>query len=67
MLVTEVQTACGEQLDEADVRAVAAVMDELAVNIPWQKGDLMLLDNRRAMHARRPFAPPRRVLAYICE
>ena len=57
----------GQPLDEADVRAVAAIMDEIAVNIPWQKGDLMLLDNRRAMHARRPFAPPRRVLAYICE
>ena len=57
----------GAQLEEADVRAVAAIMDELAVNIPWQKGDLMLLDNRRAMHARRPFTPPRRVLAYLCE
>ena len=57
----------GQPLEEADVRAVAAVMDELAVNVPWQKGDVMLLDNRRAMHARRPFTPPRRVLAYICE
>ena len=57
----------GAQLEEADVRAVAAIMDELAVNIPWQRGDLMLLDNRRAMHARRPFTPPRRVLAYLCE
>lgn len=58
--------ATGERLDAADVEAVAAIMQELAVNIPWQKGDLMLLDNRRAMHARRPFTPPRRVLAYLC-
>ena len=41
-------------------------MGELAVDIPWQKGDVMLLDNLRSMHARRPFTPPRRILAYLC-
>jgi hypothetical protein len=57
----------GDALPRAEVEAVAAAMAGLAVNIPWQRGDVMLLDNRLAMHARRPFAPPRRVLAYICE
>ena len=55
----------GEPLDAADVAAVDAAMQALAVNIPWQHGDIMLLDNKRAMHARRPFVPPRRVLAYL--
>ncbi len=56
----------GDALDADDVAAVAEAMRQLAVDIPWQQGDIMLLDNRRAMHARRPFTPPRRVLAYLC-
>ena len=57
----------GDALDAADVHAVRDIMGELAVDIPWHKGDVMLLDNTRAMHARRPFTPPRRILAYLCE
>ena len=56
----------GEPLDATDVAAVDEAMQALSVDIPWQQGDIMLLDNRRAMHARRPFTPPRRVLAYLC-
>ena len=56
----------GDALDAADVYAVRDVMSEIAVDIPWQHGDVMLLDNTRAMHARRPFTPPRRTLAYLC-
>ena len=62
---TSVRYGGGEPLDAADVAAVDAAMQALAVNIPWQHGDIMLLDNKRAMHARRPFVPPRRVLAYL--
>jgi hypothetical protein len=56
----------GTPLDADDVAAVDEAMQALSVDIPWQQGDLMLLDNVRAMHARRPFVPPRRVLAYLC-
>ena len=56
----------GEPLEGDDVAEVARIMQAHAVNIPWQHGDVMLLDNRRAMHARRPFTPPRRILAYLC-
>ena len=31
----------------------------------WQKGDVLLIDNRLAMHSRNTFEPPRRVLASI--
>ena len=58
--------AAGDALEEGDVHAVRDAMGELAVDIPWQKGDVMLLDNLRSMHARRPFTPPRRILAYLC-
>ncbi|XP_020575374.1 clavaminate synthase-like protein At3g21360 [Phalaenopsis equestris] len=36
------------------------------VDIKWQKGDVLLLDNYVVQHARRPGKPPRRVLASMC-
>lgn len=56
----------GGALAADDVEAVRQIMSSLAVDIPWEAGDVMLLDNQRAMHARRPFTPPRRILAYLC-
>jgi hypothetical protein len=61
-----VRFGSGEPLDGDDVAEVGRIMAAHAVNIPWRRGDVMLLDNRRAMHARRPFTPPRRILAYLC-
>lgn len=40
-------------------------LDDLAVDITWQKGDVILVDNKQALHARRTFTPPRRVLASL--
>ena len=31
----------------------------------WQAGDMLLLDNRLAMHSRKSFTPPRRILAAV--
>lgn len=41
------------------------LMDEVAVAFPWQAGDVLLLDNRTAMHSRKPFEGPRRILASL--
>lgn len=51
--------------DASGLQAAAAIMDEIAVAIPWQQGDVMLLDNRTVMHSRKPFEPPRRILASL--
>jgi hypothetical protein len=32
----------------------------------WREGDLLILDNERTAHGRRPFRGPRRVLAALC-
>lgn len=47
------------------IAAAAALMDEVAVAFKWRSGDILILDNRTTMHARRPFTGPRRILASI--
>ncbi|KAF8400951.1 hypothetical protein HHK36_014254 [Tetracentron sinense] len=43
------------------------ILDEESVAIPWRKGDVLLLDNLAILHSRRPFDPPRRILASLCK
>ncbi|XP_077217807.1 2-oxoglutarate (2OG) and Fe(II)-dependent oxygenase superfamily protein [Tasmannia lanceolata] len=43
------------------------ILDEECVAIPWKKGDILLLDNLAVLHSRRPFDPPRRILASLCK
>jgi len=37
--------------------------EELAFEMPWQAGDVALVDNYVVMHGRRPFTGTRKVLA----
>jgi alpha-ketoglutarate-dependent taurine dioxygenase len=39
--------------------------DQLTFDIPWQTGDIALVDNYLAMHGRRPFEGQRKVLASL--
>eukprot|EP01035_Chromulina_nebulosa_P021995 gene21995-28472_t len=41
------------------------IMNDSCVAFKWKHGDILLLDNRTTMHARRPFTGSRRVLASI--
>ncbi|KAL8137002.1 hypothetical protein V2J09_003003 [Rumex salicifolius] len=41
----------------------SAILEEECVAFPWRHGDVLMLDNWAVQHARRPFTPPRRVLA----
>ncbi|KAG8490024.1 hypothetical protein CXB51_015514 [Gossypium anomalum] len=43
------------------------ILEDECVPIPWKKGDVMLIDNLATLHSRRPFDPPRRVLASLCK
>jgi len=40
---------------------------ELAVDVPWRPGDLMLIDNVLVAHGRRPFEGSRRVLVAMSD
>ena len=55
----------GTPLDRDAVSAASQLADELTFDIPWQQGDVALVDNYVAMHGRRTFSGTRKVLASL--
>lgn len=55
----------GSPLDRDAVLVAAALGDELSFDIPWQRGDVALVDNFVTMHGRRTFTGIRKVLASL--
>ena len=43
----------------------AAAMEAESVNIQWQKGDVLFIDNNLVLHSRRPFEGARRICATL--
>ncbi|CAM8949940.1 unnamed protein product [Rhodiola kirilowii] len=41
--------------------------EEESVSIPWQKGDVLWIDNWAVLHARQPCNTPRVILASLCK
>ena len=57
--------ANGEIMNEDDIRTCARILDECSVSFKWEQGDVLLIDNRQVLHARKAFEPPRRILAAL--
>ncbi len=55
----------GTPLDTAAVMKCADLADEITFDIPWQAGDVALVDNYSTMHARRTFTGTRKVMASL--
>jgi hypothetical protein len=55
----------GTPLDREAVNVAAELGDELSFDVPWQKGDVALVDNFVTMHGRRTFSGTRKVLASL--
>ena len=55
----------GAPLNAEDAHRAAAIAEEITFDVPWQKGDVALVDNYVAMHGRRTFAGTRKVLASL--
>lgn len=55
----------GTLCDKVALEAASKIMNEILVAFTWKEGDILLLDNRTTMHARRPFSGPRRILASL--
>jgi hypothetical protein len=54
-------------IDDDFMQGTVELMEKYRVNIPWKKGDCMLIDNKLAMHARMPFERPRKILASLAK
>ena len=55
----------GSPLDPADALRAADLAEEITFDVPWQDGDVAIVDNYVAMHGRRTFSGTRRVLASL--
>jgi alpha-ketoglutarate-dependent taurine dioxygenase len=52
----------GSALDEDELNQIRTVMREQAVYFPWQRSDLLVLDNVLVAHGRNSFKGPRKIL-----
>ena len=55
----------GSAIRHEDMAVAIELADELSFDIPWQTGDVAVVDNYLVMHGRRPFEGTRRVLASL--
>ncbi|MBM76281.1 MAG: hypothetical protein CMK59_12830 [Proteobacteria bacterium] len=55
----------GSAVNGDTLEKTAQAMEEEAAKIRWQRGDVMLIDNKLVLHARKPFVGPRRIVASI--
>jgi len=55
----------GAPLDRDTVLQVAEMAEQLTFDVPWQQGDVALVDNFLVMHGRRTFSGTRKVLASL--
>lgn len=64
---TSITFGDGSPMDPKVMDVLENVLNELAVDFIWKKGDVVMVDNRQALHGRRSFVPPRRILAALCK
>lgn len=59
-------TKVGSCFTDADVKNLAKLMREYYCSCLWQAGDIILVDNKKVVHAGMPGAGPRLIRAMIC-
>ncbi|OAK97015.1 Clavaminate synthase-like protein [Phaeosphaeriaceae sp. SRC1lsM3a] len=55
----------GSPIDNSHLEFALDIAEQMQVDVQWQKGDLVLLDNYAVMHSRRAWAGKRTVLAAL--
>ncbi|KVU29080.1 taurine catabolism dioxygenase TauD [Burkholderia ubonensis] len=57
----------GSPLDLADIEQIRNAFRECAIAFPWQRGDVLLVDNMRFAHGRNPFEGERKVVVSLLD
>ncbi|MET3431180.1 amino acid adenylation domain-containing protein/non-ribosomal peptide synthase protein (TIGR01720 family) [Herbaspirillum seropedicae] len=52
----------GSEIDEQTMALVGQLYEQCAVRFTWQQGDVVMLDNMIAAHARDPYEGPRKIV-----
>jgi hypothetical protein len=60
------KTKVGSCFHESDIEKLALLIRDNYSSCLWKRGDILLVDNRKVMHAGMPGAGPRLVRAMIC-
>jgi alpha-ketoglutarate-dependent taurine dioxygenase len=57
----------GSPIEDSVIQEVRAIYDEVAVAFPWQKGDVMMLNNMLIAHGRNPYVGARKIVVAMGE
>jgi alpha-ketoglutarate-dependent taurine dioxygenase len=57
----------GSPIEDAVLDEIRGVLDGMRISFPWREGDVLMLDNMLAAHARAPFKGPRQVVVAMAE
>ncbi len=57
----------GERIEPTVIEHINRVYEQTAVAFPWQKGDVLMLDNMLAAHGRNPFKGQRKIVVGMAQ
>ncbi|VVE72159.1 Linear gramicidin synthase subunit B [Pandoraea anapnoica] len=57
----------GSPIEEDALATIRHVLEAEKISFPWQNGDVLMLDNMLAAHARSPFKGPRKVVVAMAQ
>jgi alpha-ketoglutarate-dependent taurine dioxygenase len=57
----------GAEIEPTTLDELRAAYDAETVLIPWQEGDILMVDNMLVAHGREPYKPPRQIVVGMAE